>query len=89
MKPAAKKAAAKRGAASASAPLPASPDQKPKRKPDMLKSGVKLEALTGQDLRDYAKSAGIPNHIIESMTEDKLRRECLFRVQQFLDQLDD
>lgn len=90
MRAAAKTAAAKRGAVQVSAPLLASPpNDKPQRKPDMLKSGVKLEQLTGQDLRDYAKSAGVPNHIIESLTEDKLRRECLFRVQTFLDQLDD
>ncbi len=96
---AAKKPAGNRGGGKAAAPAlsnsagaakkPA--DEKPAdgRRPDMLKSGVKLEELEGQGLKDYAKSCGVPGHVIDSMTDEKLRRECLFRVQQFLDDLDD
>jgi hypothetical protein len=83
MKAAAKTAAAKKGAGGNSS------SAQPTRKPDMLKSGVKLEDLTGQDLIDYAKSAGVPGHVIASMTEVKLRHECLLRVHAFLEQLDD
>lgn len=86
-------AASKRGNAKRAAPPLARTQHELKtadqqtRKPDMLKSGTKLEELTGKGLRDYAKSAGVPGHVIASLTEDKLRRECLFRVQAYLDEL--
>lgn len=88
---AARGGAANRGTASSTRQPNAKPNPEGQagRKPDMLKSGVKLEDLEGQDLRDYAKSAGVPGHVIASMTEEKLRRECLLKVQQFLDDLDD
>lgn len=60
---------------------------RPARLPDMLKSGVKLDTLTGTDLHDYARSAGVPGHVIAAMTEPKLRHECLLRVQAHLDEL--
>ena len=93
---AAKKAAGARGGSKAAAPAVSNPPSTvpaasaaSQRSPDMLKSGVKLEELEGQGLKDYAKSCGVPGHVIASMTDEKLRRECLFRVQQFLDDLDD
>jgi hypothetical protein len=60
---------------------------RPARLPDMLKSGVKLDTLTGQELHDYARSAGVPGHVIASMSEPKLRHECLLRVHAHLDEL--
>lgn len=89
MKAAAKTAAKGRGAAAAGGAQPAQakarePNARP---PDMLKSGVKLEELTGEGLRIYAKSAGVPGHVINSLSEDKLKRECLLRVQAYLDEL--
>lgn len=60
---------------------------RPARLPDMLKSGVQLESLEGDDLRAYAKSAGVPGHVIASLSEPKLRHECLLRVHAHLDEL--
>lgn len=94
---AAKKAAGTRGGGKAAAPgrsvnaKPAkdAPPEERKRPFDPLRSGVRIEDLSGQELKDYAKGLYVPAHVIEALTEDRLRGECLLKLREILDSLDD